>query len=147
MDQGKPELLRRSETILLVEDAEPLRDLTRVLLKNNGYTVLVAESGAEAIELAEHDDQPIHLLLTDVVMPGMSGREVASYLTAKRPEMRVIYMSGYTNDVIAHHGVLDSGISFIEKPFSQETLMRKLREVLDRPEMVPRLATVSSDLP
>jgi CheY-like chemotaxis protein len=136
MDQGKPELSRRSETILLVEDAESLRELTRVLLKNNGYTVLVAENGAEAIELAEHEDRPIHLLLTDVVMPGMSGREVANYLTAKRPDMRVIYMSGYTNDVIAHHGVLDSGISFIEKPFSQETLMRKLREVLDLPEKV-----------
>jgi len=136
MDQGKPELSRRSETILLVEDAESLQELTRVLLKNNGYTVLVAENGAEAIELAEHEDRPIHLLLTDVVMPGMSGREVANYLTAKRPDMRVIYMSGYTNDVIAHHGVLDSGISFIEKPFSQETLMRKLREVLDLPEKV-----------
>jgi PAS domain S-box-containing protein len=147
MDQGKPELLRRSETILLVEDAESLRDLTRVLLEDNGYTVFVAENGAEAIELAERKGQPIHLLLTDVVMPGMSGREVASYLTAKRPDMRVIYMSGYTNDVIAHHGVLDSGISFIEKPFSQETLMRKLREVLDRPEKVPGLITVSSDLP
>jgi PAS domain S-box-containing protein len=136
MDQGKPELSRRSETILLVEDAESLRELTRVLLENNGYTVLAAENGAEAIELAEHEDRPIHLLLTDVVMPGMSGREVANYLTAKRPDMRVIYMSGYTNDVIAHHGVLDSGISFIEKPFSQETLMRKLREVLDRPGKV-----------
>jgi CheY-like chemotaxis protein len=147
MDQGKPELLRRSETILLVEDAESLRDLTRVLLEDNGYTVFVAENGAEAIELAERKGQPIHLLLTDVVMPGMSGREVASYLTAKRPDMRVIYMSGYTNDVIAHHGVLDSGMSFIEKPFSQETLMRKLREVLDRPEKVPGLITVSSDLP
>jgi len=136
MDQGKPELSRRSETILLVEDAESLRELTRVLLENNGYTVLAAENGAEAIELAEHEDRPIHLLLTDVVMPGMSGREVANYLIAKRPDMRVIYMSGYTNDVIAHHGVLDSGISFIEKPFSQETLMRKLGEVLDRPEKV-----------
>jgi CheY-like chemotaxis protein len=124
-----------------------LRELTRELLENNGYTVFVAENGAEAIELAEHEDRPIHLLLTDVVMPGMSGREVASYLTAKRPDMRVIFMSGYTNDVIAHHGVLDSGISFIEKPFSQETLMRKLREVLDRPEKVPGLIAVSSDLP
>jgi CheY-like chemotaxis protein len=137
MDQGKPELSRRSETILLVEDAESLRELTRVLLKNNGYTVLVAENGAEAIELAEHEDRPIHLLLTDVVMPGMSGRELANYLTAKRPDMSVIYMSGYTNDAIAHHGVLDSGVFLIEKPFSQETLIRKLREVLDRTEKVP----------
>jgi two-component system cell cycle sensor histidine kinase/response regulator CckA len=137
MDRGKPELLRGSETILLVEDAESLRELTRMLLENNGFTVLVAENGTEAIELAEHKDQPIHLLLTDVVMPGMSGRELANYLTAKRPDMSVIYMSGYTNDAIAHHGVLDSGIVLIEKPFSQETLIRKLREVLDRTEKVP----------
>ena len=94
-------------------------------------------NGAEAIELAEQKDQPIHLLLTDVVMPGMSGRELANYLTAKRPDMSVVYMSGYTNDAIAHHGVLDSGIVLIEKPFSQETLIRKLREVLDRKEKVP----------
>jgi len=137
MDRGKPELLRGSETILLVEDAESLRELTRMLLENNGFKVLVAENGTEAIELAEHKRQPIHLLLTDVVMPGMSGRELANYLTAKRPDMSVIYMSGYTNDAIAHHGVLDSGVFLIEKPFSQETLIRKLREVLDRTEKVP----------
>jgi PAS domain S-box-containing protein len=136
-DPGRPTLLRGSETILLVEDAESLRELTRMLLEKNGFTVLVAENGTEAIELAEHKDQPIHVLLTDVVMPGMSGRELANYLTAKRPDMHVIYMSGYTNDVIAHHGVLDSGIFLIEKPFSQETLIRKLREVLDRTEKVP----------
>jgi len=138
MDRSKAELLRGSETILLVEDADPLRALTCALLEKNGYTVLAAENGTEAIELAERKDQPIHLLFTDVVMPGMSGRELANYLTARRPDMRVIYMSGYTNDAIAHHGVLDPGIFFIEKPFSQEALMRKLREVLDRAEKVPR---------
>ncbi len=105
--------------------------LTCALLKKNGYTVLAAENGKAAIELAERQDRPIHLLLTDVVMPGMSGRELANYLAAKRPDMRVLYMSGYTNDAIVHHGVLESGIFFIEKPFSQEALMRKLREVLD----------------
>jgi PAS domain S-box-containing protein len=146
-DRGEAGSLRGFETILLAEDSTLLRVLTCALLENNGYEVIAAENGIEAVKLAERCDRPIHLLLTDVVMPGMSGREVASYLTAKRPDMRVIYMSGYTNDVIAHHGVLDSGISFIEKPFSQETLMRKLREVLDRPEKVPGLITVSSDLP
>jgi CheY-like chemotaxis protein len=136
MDRGKAELLRGSETILLAEDAEPLRILTCALLEKNGYTVLAAENSKEAIQLAERQDQPIHLLLTDVVMPGMSGRELANYLTAKRPDMRVLYMSGYTSDVIVHHGVLDPGIFLIEKPFSQEALMRKLREVLGRAEKV-----------
>ncbi len=89
------------------------------------------------MELAERETGPIHLLLTDVIMPGMSGPELASSLVPLRPDMRVIYMSGYTNDAIAQHGVLDAGISFIEKPFSQDTLMRKLREVLDGTDKVP----------
>jgi two-component system, cell cycle sensor histidine kinase and response regulator CckA len=133
-DRGEAELVRGSETILLAEDADPLRDLTRAMLEKNGYTVLAAENGKEAIRIAERQDRPIQLLLTDVVMPGMSGRELANYLVAKRPDMRVLYMSGYTSDSIVRHGVLDPGISFIEKPFSQEGLMRKLREVLDCPE-------------
>jgi len=92
--------------------------------------VLAAENGMEAIKLAERWDQPIDLLLTDVVMPGMSGRELADRLAVKRPEMKVLYMSGYTNDAIVRHGVLEPGIFFLEKPFSQEALARKLREVL-----------------
>jgi PAS domain S-box-containing protein len=134
IDRVNAELLRGSETILLAEDAEPLRKLTCVFLEKNGYTVLAAENSKEAIALAERRDQPIHLLLTDVVMPGMSGRELANYLTAKYPDMKVLYMSGYTSDAIVHQGVLDHGIFFMEKPFSQETLMRKLREVLDHTE-------------
>ncbi|HKV48011.1 MAG TPA: PAS domain S-box protein [Candidatus Acidoferrales bacterium] len=124
---------RGSETILLVEDAEPLRALTCALLRKNGYTVFDAANGTDAIEVAEREQQRIHLLLTDVVMPGLSGREVANYLSLKRPAMRVLYMSGYTNDVIVHHGVLDSGISLLEKPFSEANLARKLRDVLDAP--------------
>jgi len=115
---------------LLAEDATPLRVLTCALLENGGYRVLAAESGMEAIKLAERWDQPIDLLLTDVVMPGMSGRELADRLAVKRPEMKVLYMSGYTNDAIVRHGVLEPGIFFLEKPFSQEALARKLREVL-----------------
>ncbi len=130
-DRREGELVGGSETVLLAEDSDALRDLTRVMLERNGYTVLVAESGKEAIKIAERQDRPIHLLLTDVVMPGMSGRELANYMEAKRPDMKVLYMSGYTSDSIVRHGVLELGISFIEKPFSQEALMRKLRDVLD----------------
>ena len=128
--RNKADNLRGSETILLVEDADMLRELTGALLERNGYRVLAAENGSRAIRLAETSPEPIDLLLTDVVMPGMSGKELADYLTAKRPDMRVLYMSGYTNDVIAHQGVLEHGIHFIEKPFAQDALMRKLREVL-----------------
>ncbi len=107
---------------MLAEDATPLRVLTCALLENGGYKVLAAENGMEAIKLAERWDQPIDLLLTDVVMPGMSGRELADRLAVKRPEMKVLYMSGYTNDAIVRHGVLEPGIFFLEKPFSQEAL-------------------------
>lgn len=137
-DRGKAQLVCGSETILLAEDADALRDLTCAMLEQNGYTVLAAENGKEAIRIAERQDRPIHLLLTDVVMPGMSGRELANNLAAKHPDMRVLYMSGYTSDSIVRHGVLEPGISFIEKPFSQEALMHKLREVLDCAEKVHR---------
>ncbi|MGA8872571.1 MAG: PAS domain S-box protein [Candidatus Acidiferrales bacterium] len=130
-DRADRKLRRGVATILLVEDADALRELTAALLKMNGYTVLAAESGEEAIKLAERYNQQIHLLLTDVVMPRMGGPELANYLTAKRPDMRVLFMSGYASDTIVHHGVLDHGISFLEKPFSQEALMLKLCEVLD----------------
>ncbi|MGB7025606.1 MAG: PAS domain S-box protein [Candidatus Acidiferrales bacterium] len=137
-DRGKAQLVCGSETILLAEDADALRDLTCIMLEQNGYTVLAAENGEEAIRIAERQDRPIHLLLTDVVMPGMSGRELANNLAAKHPDMRVLYMSGYTSDSIVRHGVLEPGISFIEKPFAQEALMHKLREVLDCAEKVHR---------
>ena len=137
-DRANLKLARGVETILLVEDADALRELTAALLEMNGYTVLAMENGKEAIKLAESYNGQIHVLLTDVVMPGMSGRELANYLTTKRPDMRVLYMSGYTRDAIMHRGVLDDGISFIEKPFSQEALMRKLRELLDSAEKICR---------
>jgi PAS domain S-box-containing protein len=137
-DRGEAGSLRGSETILLAEDSAPLRVLTCALLENNGYKVIAAENGIEAVKLAERCDRPIHLLLTDVVMPGMSGRELADRLAVKRPDMRVLYMSGYTNDVIGYHGVLEPGLSFLQKPFSQEALTHKLREVLDRAETVKR---------
>jgi CheY-like chemotaxis protein len=135
-DLGAAGSMRGSETILLAEDSALLRVLTCTLLENNGYEVIAAENGMEAVKLAERCDRPIHLLLTDVVMPGMSGRELADRLAVKRPDMKVLYMSGYTNDAIVHHGVLDPKLSFLQKPFSQKALTHKLREVLDRAETV-----------
>jgi two-component system, cell cycle sensor histidine kinase and response regulator CckA len=119
------------ETVLVVEDADGLRELARRLLERQGYTVLVAANADEA--LRQCDEHPtIDVLLTDVVMPGTSGPELARQLGERQPALRVIYMSGYTEDAIVHHGVLNPGIAFLHKPFTSDTLGRKVREVLDR---------------
>jgi two-component system cell cycle sensor histidine kinase/response regulator CckA len=123
--------VRGSETILLVEDADPLRLLAQLFLKENGYQVLAASNGAEAQQVAAQNIGPIHLLLTDVVMPGINGRVLAERLAPRHPAMKVLYMSGYTDSFIAGHGVLEEGIHLIHKPFAKEALMRKVREVLD----------------
>jgi two-component system, cell cycle sensor histidine kinase and response regulator CckA len=123
--------VRGSETILLVEDAEPLRMLAQLFLKENGYQVLTAANGAEAQEIAAQNADPIHLLLTDVVMPGINGRVLAEHLAPHHPAMKVLYMSGYTDSFIAGHGVLEEGIHLIHKPFTEEALMCKVRELLD----------------
>jgi two-component system, cell cycle sensor histidine kinase and response regulator CckA len=120
-----------SETVLLVEDAEGLRELTKRLLERLGYTVLVAGNADEAVRLFEANPS-IALLLTDVVMPGASGPELTRRLAEQRPELRVVYMSGYTEEAIVHHGVLNPGIAFLHKPFTSKALGRKIREALDR---------------
>ncbi len=125
---------RGSETVLVVEDAQPLRELASELLKNNGYAVLEAANGADAIQLVERYQGLIDLLLTDVVMPGMGGRQLAEKLIPRLPKMKVLYMSGYTDDAIVHHGILEPGIALIQKPFTAETLTRKVREVLQAQE-------------
>jgi two-component system cell cycle sensor histidine kinase/response regulator CckA len=122
-----------TETILLVEDEEAVRELARMILAAQGYSVLVAESAAHAEQLAANGSREIHLLLTDVVMPGVSGRELARRLTAGNARMRVLFMSGYTDDVIAHGGVLEPGVAFLQKPFTPRVLTQKIREVLDQP--------------
>jgi CheY-like chemotaxis protein len=126
------EVPRGSETILVVEDEEVVRKLAVRLLKKQGYKVLEAPDGGQAFILCEKYQDPIHLILSDVVMPGMSGRELVERLQRIHPEMRVLYMSGYTDNVIIHHGILEEGLAFIQKPFTLETLARKVREVLDR---------------
>ncbi|MGB8582579.1 MAG: ATP-binding protein [Candidatus Sulfotelmatobacter sp.] len=120
-----------SETILLVEDDDSMRELTRNCLASVGYTILSTPDGEAAIRVASQQDGPIQLLLTDVVMPGLSGRQLAESLAAYRPEMKVLYMSGYTADLIADHGVLESNIALLEKPFTQEALLNNVRRVLD----------------
>jgi CheY-like chemotaxis protein len=120
-----------SETILLAEDAEPLRKLAEMFLKDHGYRVLSAPDGQQALELARKNPDPIHLLLTDVIMPGMNGRVLAEHLALNNPKLKVLYMSGYTDSFIAGHGVLEPGTHLLHKPFTEETLTRKVRELLD----------------
>ncbi len=122
-----------SETILLVEDEEAVRAFTRSVLESQGYTVLEARDGAEALRLAQDHPGEIHLLVTDVVMPGLSGRALAERLAPARPTMNVLYLSGYTDNAIVHHGVLDDDIAFLQKPFTRDALARKVRAILDRP--------------
>ena len=120
-----------TQTVLVVEDEDGLRELAKRLLLRHGYTVLVAASADEALRIFE-ENQSVDVLLTDVVMPGASGPELTRQLVEQRPGLRVIYMSGYTEDAIVHHGVLKPGIAFLNKPFTSETLGSKLREVLER---------------
>ncbi|HUR21412.1 MAG TPA: response regulator [Vicinamibacterales bacterium] len=120
-----------TQTILVVEDSPGLRQLTKRLLERQGYTVLLAGHASEAMELFNRHQSAIDVLLTDVIMPGGSGPELSDRLRADKPDLKVIYMSGYTDEVITHHGVLKSGIAFLHKPFTSETLGRKLRDVLD----------------
>jgi len=124
-------LMHGSETVLVAEDEMYLLDLVRQALQSQGYTVLVARDGKEALRLSERYAGPIHLLLTDVVMPGMSGHELADRLAPVRPEIKVVYMSGHTEDAILRHGVSGHRTAFLQKPFTLDTLARKLREVVD----------------
>ena len=120
------------ETVLLVEDEDMVRGLTRRILAMHGYTVLEARHGADALEVAARHAGPIHLLLTDVVMPQMGGRLLADRLAVTRPQMRVLFMSGYIDDAVTRHGILETETAFLPKPFTPDGLARKVREVLDR---------------
>ncbi len=129
--RARDHALGGSETILVVEDEPAVQELVSRILKSRGYTVLVASGGREALDLAQSHGHHIDLLLSDVVMPGMSGRELAEHLLQLSPRTRVAFLSGYTDDEVLRHGVLDARFAFLQKPFTPDVLARKVREVLD----------------
>jgi response regulator RpfG family c-di-GMP phosphodiesterase len=125
-------VLRGHETVLVVEDEPAILEMSKLMLEQQGYRILTAGTPGEAIRLAEKHAGEIHLLMTDVVMPEMNGRDLAKELLSLYPNLKRLFMSGYTANVIAHHGVLDEGITFIQKPFSIRDLAAKVREALDK---------------
>ncbi|MEA2561793.1 MAG: two-component system, cell cycle sensor histidine kinase and response regulator CckA [Acidobacteriota bacterium] len=135
------EMARGTEVILLTEDEDNIREPAQEILEARGYTVLAACDGAHAIEAARAWDGPIHLLISDVVMPGMSGSELAAQLEAERPGLRVLYISGYPEDAIARHGVLQRGRSFLQKPFPPGVLMQTVRDILDQGDQWPAVTS------
>jgi CheY-like chemotaxis protein len=122
-----------TETILVVEDDPKVKILADKILQRHGYRVLTAGNPHDALQVGDRHPQPIQLLLTDVVMPDMDGQQLAERLIRRRPDLKVLYMSGYTDNSIVHHGILDPWLSFIQKPFTPQTLARRVREVLDAP--------------
>ncbi|TBR21671.1 response regulator [bacterium] len=123
--------LRGTETVLVVDDDDAIRKLVHRVLADHGYTVLDAISSPEALRFCERHAGPVHLMVTDAIMPLMDGRELAKRASGLRPRMKVVYMSGYTGDAAIHHGLLEPGSAFIEKPFTPESILRKVRETLD----------------
>jgi two-component system cell cycle sensor histidine kinase/response regulator CckA len=133
-EAGRPRERGGSETILLVEDEEDVRGLARDVLENVGYRVLEAASGAEALRMAAEYPDAIHALVSDVVMPEMGGAELAQRLVATRPEVKVLYMSGYTGDALSKHGILDRAANLLQKPFATDALVHRVRDVLEAPQ-------------
>lgn len=129
---------RGHETLLLVEDEEGVRELIREWMTGHGYTVLTAAHGNEALSLVAGYKGPIHLLIADVVMPQMGGPALAQALQPLRPEMRIIYVSGYADEAIGDPRVLDAGAAFLQKPFTLDSLLRRVREILDAPHEAAR---------
>jgi CheY-like chemotaxis protein len=128
---NRDERPRGTETILVVEDDEQVRQLVCTILEKGGYQVLVADGGRKALQITDTHEGPIQLMLTDVVMPDLNGKDLFFKIHQTHPDIKVLYMTGYTADVIAHHGILEQGIQFIQKPFSVKELTARIRQVLD----------------
>jgi len=131
--------VRGTETILIVEDEEGVRKVLVEMLTHQGYQVLVAASGGEALELFHRHRGPLDLLITDVIMPKMSGRELADQLRISRPDLKVLFVSGYTDTAIVNHGILEPGTVFLQKPFTPEQLTTKVRDILEGTEVGRRV--------
>ncbi|HEU4524432.1 MAG TPA: response regulator, partial [Gemmatimonadales bacterium] len=127
----RPPAFHGEETVLVVEDEDSVRELVRQILENHGHAVLTARHGRDALLIAERYERPIDLLVTDVVMPEMGGGELVGRLVARRPNLKVLYISGYTNDEVVRRGVNGASASFLHKPFTSEDFMRRVREVLE----------------
>jgi CheY-like chemotaxis protein len=130
--QPEPAVDQGHETILLVEEEQMVRNLVRAALQSYGYTLLEADHGYQALAMAQHLTEPIDLLLTDVVMPQMSGRELAERLKAMHSQIKILFMSGYTDDEVIRHGLQTAKVEFLPKPFSPSALAAKVREILDK---------------
>jgi PAS domain S-box-containing protein len=151
LERGAPEKTSRgahpgTETVLFVEDEESVRELVRDYLGKSGYRVLEAADGIQALETASAHRGPIHILVTDVVMPRLSGRELVTRITAVRPELKILYISGYTDDSIFRHGVLEGGVAFLQKPFNLKDLAQKIRQVLDGEPAATEAPSLSRNL-
>jgi CheY-like chemotaxis protein len=123
--------IRGSKTVLVVEDDPPVRQLTGRMLRDRGYSVIEASDGNEALDIAMHYSGEIHLVITDVVMPGIGGKDLVSQLNIVQPIIKALFVSGYADNAIVHHGILDSDVAFLQKPFTAERLAHKVREILN----------------
>jgi len=134
VEENEKEIMPATETILLVEDEDIVRALAKQILEDYGYTVIEARNSLEAITVCEAEDCKFDLLMTDVVMPQMGGRELADSLKEKLPELKILFTSGYTDDAVVRHGVIEVGTNFIQKPFTPDALGKKVRELLSASE-------------
>jgi len=128
-----PEMTGGTETIFVIEDENVVRETMVIILKDRGYHVLEASGGRQALKAIREHQGALDLVITDVVMPGLSGKEFARQLHEFKPDIKILYVSGYTDNVIAHHGILDPEINFLQKPFTIESLLTKVREIMDKP--------------